>query len=548
MFRLLVVDDEEIITEALYEVLNQSMGDELEIYKAFSAKEALNWLSRTRIDIVLTDIRMPGMSGIELMQEIHAYWPRCRIVFLTGYSEFDYAYQAIQKPNVKYLLKTEGYAKVIQTIQEVINEINYDHHINSLLKQSEQHKDALMLVAQGDYFRHCVLSDIGISEITTGSSMAQDFERLNIKLEASAPVVLVLAHLSYAIGTTFSDISERIASVKQIWSSFLSGPINSVAIVDKQGDLVWFLQSSGDADEKISSHMLRYVEGMLELIQQTCYESLEIAVSFTMSGEQCSWSQVVRQYERLRQLQKMNMNDGIPIIQIDYPEQASASYQEVYRIAPKAEIMSAHLDAGRAEHFFSCFSELEDYILNKNEHVHRSVEAYYAIALMLLSYMNRNQLHEQIREYNKLMRLDEHSSMKEAFHYLRALSEQIFASSLLNERDRASIIIEKICKYIQEHLSEDLSLVRLAELHYFNPSYLSRFFKQERGVKLSEYIDDCRMKKAKELLCSAELKVRDVALQVGYEAAHSFTRFFKKSTGMTPQEYRDSLIENEAIR
>ena len=62
-------------------------------------------------------------------------------------------------------------------------------------------------------------------------------------------------------------------------------------------------------------------------------------------------------------------------------------------------------------------------------------------------------------------------------------------------------------------------------------------------MKLSEYIEDCRLKKAKQLLSNAELKVRDVSLLVGYEAAHSFTRFFKKSTGMTPQEYRDSLIK-----
>lgn len=81
MYRLLIVDDEEIITEALYEVLSQSMREELDICKAFSAKEALRWLARTRVDIVLTDIRMPGMSGIELMEEIKTYWPRCRIIF-----------------------------------------------------------------------------------------------------------------------------------------------------------------------------------------------------------------------------------------------------------------------------------------------------------------------------------------------------------------------------------------------------------------------------------------------------------------------------------
>ena len=112
MHRLLIVDDEEIITDSLFEVFNQVMSDELDIYRAYSAREALDWLSRTRIDIVLTDIRMPGMNGLELMDEIQIYWPRCRIIFLTGHSEFDYAYQAMKVPSVRYLLKTRRVYKV----------------------------------------------------------------------------------------------------------------------------------------------------------------------------------------------------------------------------------------------------------------------------------------------------------------------------------------------------------------------------------------------------------------------------------------------------
>lgn len=131
--------------------------------------------------------------------------------------------------------------------------------------------------------------------------------------------------------------------------------------------------------------------------------------------------------------------------------------------------------------------------------------------------------------------------MKEAAAYLRELAGRLFELKHRSEIARASSVIDRICRYIETHLEEDLSLVRLAEINYFNPSYLSRFFKQESGMNLSEYIDGCRLKKAKELLRNGELKIREVAGSVGYEAAHSFTRFFKKSTGLTPQEYRDSL-------
>lgn len=541
MYRLLIVDDEEIITEALYEVFNQFMPDDLDICKAFSAKEALNWLSRTRIDIVLTDIRMPGMSGLELMEEIRLYWPRCRIIFLTGYSEFEYAYQAIQKLNVRYLLKTEGYTKVIQTVQEVIHEINNENQMTNLLEQSQEQMDTLGFMTQSEYFRH-FLHD---SQITYehSDSVIQEFESLNIVLDPKAPVVLALGHMSDPFEGGYIEKNELFSLTRAIWNSFMTDQIKSVALVDKYGDLLWFLQRAQHTDDKFSNHLIKYMEGTLELIQQACLETQGISISFTISGSPCKWNEITNQYERLRQLQRMKIGDGVSLIQIDRVDQTMISNpNEGSRLGPKVEVLRAHLDAGRSEEFFKGFDEVAQHTLNVSDSVHRSVETYYSLALILLSYINRFSLHHHIGEYSKLMLLDKHTSMTEGFQYLQLLAERVFKLKVMNEQNRTSLIIGKICEFIKEHLSEDLSLVRLAEVHYFNPSYLSRFFKQEHGVNLSEYIDECRIRKAKELLCNGDLKVRDVALLVGYEAAHSFTRFFKKSTGMTPQEYRDSII------
>jgi len=540
MYRLLIVDDEEIITQTLYEVFNQSMQEELDVYKAFSAKEALDWMSRTRIDIVLSDIRMPGMSGLELMEKIHTYWPRCRVVFLTGYSEFEYAYQALQKANVKYLLKTEGYNKVMQTIQEVIDEIKYDHQINHLLKQSVEQKDALVSIAQGEYFRQVILDGYDESVERSLEMLEHEFKHFDINLRADERVLIVLGRFAYTTDLSYLQKVDNLSLVRQIWDSFMSDQINSTAVIDKHGDLIWFLQPSMQAGQMLGGRITTYVEGTLELIQQACQATLGVDLSFTMSGKPCNWEQVSSQYEALRQLQRMHISEGIPVIQVAHSLTLScSSSSEGFRIGPKVEMMTLHLEAGRIKEFMESFEEIESYTLNHNDSALRSMEVYYSLSLMMLSYMNRYQLNEQLTDMNKLMRLDAHASMKEGFRYIRLIAEKIFSNKHSDDRDRASSVIGKICNYIHEHLSEDLSLVRLAEVHYFNPSYLSRLFKQEKGVKLSEYIDECRLRRAKELLGNADLKIREVALQVGYEAAHSFTRFFKKATGMTPQEYRD---------
>ena len=92
------------------------------------------------------------------------------------------------------------------------------------------------------------------------------------------------------------------------------------------------------------------------------------------------------------------------------------------------------------------------------------------------------------------------------------------------------------------HLADDLSLIRLGELSFFNPSYLSRLFKQKTGQNLSDFISGLKMEQAMLFLRDNSLKISDVANRLGFESQHYFSRFFKKNTGRTPQEYREQLM------
>lgn len=541
MYRLLIVDDEEIITDGLYEVFQRLLSDSLDVCRAYSAKEALGWLSRTRVDIVLTDIRMPGMNGLELSQQIQIYWPRCKIVFLTGFSEFDYAYQAIQLPNARYLLKTEGYDKVTQTVQDVIREIDLDLRMEKLVKNSLEQMDALELVAQGDYFRHILQESSSING--RREELARDFEELHVRLSPHTPVLLALGRVSYTADTGYAGRSKTLTDVRRIWESFMSKQTISTGIIDKHGDMLWFIQPSPDAGETFHQHLVRYLEGTLELIQEACLTSLQSTISFTVNGALSDWEEVTTRYERLRRLQQLRIGDGLSMLLIDRTDQAEAdTLKESASIDHKTAVMEAYLEGGKGAEFLEELDALANQLIRACGSVQKPIEGYYAVALLLLSYMNRMGMNDKLTEYGKLMRLNDHGSMKDAFMYLRETAESVFECRNKDERDRASKMIERICQFIEEHLDEELSLVRLAEIHYFNPSYLSRFFKQEFGMNMSEYIDKCRLRKAKEILRNHEMKVRDVAAAVGYEAANSFTRFFKKMTGQTPQEYREGLV------
>ncbi|WP_139997244.1 response regulator [Paenibacillus paridis] len=540
MHRLLIVDDEEIITDGLYEVLSKLIPDQLDVCKAYSAKEALEWMSRTRIDIVLTDIAMPGKNGLELSEEILKYWPRCKVIFLTGHSEFDFAYRAFQMPDVRYLLKTEGYEKVTEAVQATLLDIQRSTVEIMLLEQSREQKYAYEFMAQGDYMRQLLQESDALC--LEQKEVIAEFGHLNIGLDPTKTVMLVLARLSYPSGLTYTERSKLLASARAIWDSLLKDHVESIGIVDRHGDLMWFIQSGSDGCDKPAVDFGCYIEGVLELIQEACLASLKLEITLTISGASCDWTAVTPQYERLRRLQQLRIGTGICMMLRDHDENMDGiSGKEAFVPSRKAEIMAAHLEAGRSEEFYTNWEQLSSMALVHNVQAQRAIEAYYSVALMLYSCLNKLGLQSRLDDHGKLMRLDDHASMKEGFEYLKQTAEAIFQYKQSDERDRASQIIDRICQYVDDHLREDLSLVRLAEIHYFNPSYLSRFFKQERGINLSEYIDTCRARIAKKLLHDNDLKVREVAMSVGYEAAHSFRRFFKKVTGMTPQEYRDSL-------
>ncbi|WP_408892008.1 response regulator [Paenibacillus taichungensis] len=538
MYRLLIVDDEEIITDSLYETFARHMPDKLDVCKAYSAAEALTWMRRSRIDIVLTDIRMPGISGLELTEEIQSRWPQCRVIFLTGHSDFDYAYKAFQMTNVRYLLKTEGYDKVMTVVNQVMEEIRQSYSMNEMLEQSLEITSRLAALQQEEYVRKllqkCTPTD-SLHEIQA------ELTRRNIGLQVESPVYLVLGRFNKPPGD-HADLERVQASVRVIGSSFIREHAVNTSVTDHYGDAVWLLQPKRE-NASPDDHFVTYVEGTLELVQEACQSSLGVSIAFTLSGQGYQWSQIPSQYERLRLLQWMKIGDGVSMVLTDKTEEpAMGTSKESVRISNRIELMSGYLETGRFQSFYDVFEELANELLQQEVIMERAMETYYHLALMLYSTFNRWGLRHQIPDQRSLLHLGDYRSMKDAVYHLYRAADELVHFKQSNEEERANLVTQTICSYIKNNLEKDLSLVRLAELNHFNPSYLSRFFKQETGINLSEFIDDCRIRRAKELLGNTDLMVREVALQVGYEAAHSFTRLFKKLTGMTPQEYRESTL------
>jgi two-component system response regulator YesN len=542
MFRILIVDDEEYITDGLYEVISGLDEPELDVCKAYSASEALEWLGRTRIDIVLTDIRMPDIDGLELFERIKANWPRCRTIFLTGYPEFGYVYKAIQSPGVSYLLKTEGYDKLLAKITETVRELEEGLRMTDLQQRSHELEQELESHVHGDYLRDLLAGKVPLA------NLAFDFAEMRLPLDPGRPILMTICQILDADADVLhSARKESLSAVRYLTNSFLAEQVNAVCVTDWRGNLVWFIQPLRSTEGSPSieqGETSRFVQGTLELIQKACMESLELSAAFAITESLRSWSEAVVSYERLQQLLWLRTGDGVSMIVKDHPVWEEADIRPTGQDRTpiqKAELLIGYLESGRKPQFEALLEECEQEVLAEDADGMQALESYYAITLALLSHINRWRPANMTVEFGRLVRFDDHASRSEAMAYVKETARMLFVGRHTEERRRAQDIIERVQAYIEEHLAGDLSLVRLSELVHFNPAYLSRLFKQECGVNLSNYIEEMRLRKAKELLGNSEDKIHEVGALIGYETAHSFTRFFKKATGVTPQEYRKAF-------
>lgn len=553
MYRLLLVDDEREIVDWLFELFNDIPDLELDVYKALSGNEALEILGRTKIDVVISDIKMPGINGLQLLDKIRSLWPTCRVIFLTGYNEFDYVYTAIKYEGVSYLLKTEEDEEIIREVRKAIADLERRMHDRETMEKVHQYMELVLPSIQRDVIKHIILNPEG------GTATTQEkLDEMQIPLKRSRPVYLAAGRFDRMPPTATPAFGVRMAASLRLRAEELLGSnFTYVNLIHQSNiDLVWLLQpiTNSNDDDSESNTAVSLLSGVLEALQDFSREALCLPVSFTFCTQSAQWEEIETSYATISRL--LNASTGMSEEMLLNEKNFTSLYHRA-ETSSNSEALSAGrklmdtrpltvlLERGDRDAFLESLSGA----LNCLKGTHgrgNSVaqELYYTAATMLLTHINRRNLTEKLSsrlDMTRLMRADTHASWAEAADYLRSVAAAVFELQKGVQEKNMRESIERIQQYIREHLCEDLSLVRLAEISYFNPSYLSRLFKQATGQNLIDYISGLRIDRAKVLLADHGRKINDISTALGYESPHYFSRFFKKCTGLTPQEYRESI-------
>lgn len=549
MYKLLVVDDEPIIVDGLYERFKDLKTYPLDVYKAYSGKEAIEWLNRKKIDIVITDIKMPGIDGMQLLERIRLNWPHCRVIFLTGHDRFEYVYKAIQYSGVNYILKTEGYEIIIETVENCIKEIKDSQNDMELLQKSRLKLQNLLPALKKDYLNEVV-------DGTCRNVTQEQLDDLEIPLKAELPVMLAIGYIGDAPGKPVSSGQADYYKVNLAVEENMARIAYTCSTLYKN-HMLWMMQIRDDLQvewKTSASETACYIKGIMEYIQALCRETLGLQISFVISGTKAKWSNIAERFLALKAIINYARETGMEVVITDcgfeegeVPERTDSgiSSQDVRLQLKKLDKLDAYLEQGRKEEFMAAFRELRDSLKMMLENVPLFYEAFYSMSLMFLSYINRNNIYEidgTDIAHERFTRIDRFNSPEHAMDFFEEVAVGIFEIQEAKLKKRSDAAVEKIQKYIRGNLGGDLSLSTLADMAYFNPKYLSRLFKQVTGINLSEYISEIKLDRVKGLLKQNSLKVYEIAEHVGYYSAPCFTRFFKKATAMTPQEYRESFL------
>ncbi|MCD1259680.1 response regulator [Paenibacillus athensensis] len=548
MLQILLVDDEPFVVDDLSITVPWSDLGYEQVHVAYSGQMALDILQINPIDVVLSDISMPEMNGLQLIGHIRSRWKHIKCVLLTGYAEFDYARKAIELQASRYLLKPLSDEELVEVLGELREEIrrewdtlaSYQLTMQTLREHLPLLRDKLLNgLLQGRRFAH--------------SQLAEQLSKYQLAFKTDAPAALMIVRLEdyfqkhdtdslllfeYAI---VNIAGELFGQHFQLWSC-----------KDAHDYIVFLLQPK--ADERGGAAFGGEAdEAQMWLIQTAC--QLQRNVNALLKGE---ISVVTTEWGLFPAAVGDMYQTAIATIR-QYIGQETSVFLTAGQAPPahKVPALLALYEPPTLLHLFEAsrwdaihdklqavFEELKERNAHSAEHL-REARSSLETAFYYIAHKNNKLLAEIVGdalEEGKIFHSPDRLA-DWAAHIVGKLKEHFETE----RKDLRAGLIEQVHAYVDSHLSY-ISLQAIADHVGLHPVYLSKVYKTMTGKSIGDYLFQLKMEKAAHLLTSSELKIYEIAAELGYSSAHYFIKLFKDYSRMTPQEYRDRAAPHKSTK
>jgi two-component system response regulator YesN len=537
VLKLFLVEDEVIVREGIKNIIK---WEEIGLHfcgEASDGELAYPMIQNEKPDILITDIRMPFMDGLELSRLIKKEMPWMKIIILSGYGEFTYAKEAINIGVTEYLLKPISSMELIKCLKKVRDSILKEQEEKANLEKYKRDMKEYVEEAKCKLF----LDLIGNSQ-----SLMHVLERGNeLNLELSAMAYNIILYRINTKGQTQEDL-------KLIEEASLE----LEALFEDKKDVIKFdcflegtaLLIKGNSLENVSVLQKSYIEKIKLILNR--YSKLTyfggVGIPVKRLGELINSYQEASRAFAYRYI--LDMNEII-----DYTLISEENRSSIKPLVPDMEgvikldkrTVEGFLKVGNIEdiHYF-----VEAYLKsigndNRNSLLFRQymvMDMYYIVAgfceelglgteVIKVPFKEKSQFTLQVTSFDATKRY-----IKDIFTQVIELREELSSRQYNDMINKAKI-------YINEHYKEEeLSLNQVAAKVFISPNHFSAMFSQKTGQTFIKYLTDLRMNKAKELLKCSDMRTAEIGYQVGYKDPHYFSYLFKKTQNCTPKQYRCS--------
>ena len=538
MYKVLIIDDESIIRKGIKNIINWKQLDCEVCADASDGIEGIELIKKYLPEVIITDIRMPGMDGLSMIKQVKGIVPYSKIIILTGYRDFDYVQEAIKFGAFDFLLKPSKIEELTAVLTRAVNELN-----DQKIRHMEIDRFKVLFEQSIPILREKLLYDIIYGLNTNEYEITEKMKLFNITIKNFVLVVME------------NDYDEKSNSSQYDKHLYQFGIVNSFEEIfaEKYEVLSIMLNSSrvGFIIQKPDRIPLdiEEVSEKCSYLQEVINNGFGFTVTIAVSSAGVSAMELPEKLkECLGSLEYKSYMGTNSIIQ--YSDLNSFFRYEDYSTLDKYQKqLLESIKSGNEGLVKVTTQNIARYVTTNKININYMNNFYYTTLSSInnirisVSAIEVDKRHEEGRDIASLLKLIEKSESAEELNSLLEDVAVRIAEKVNNFNNKSiKLILRKAIDYIQEHYSEQVTLNEVAENIYVSTFYISRMFKKELGKSFVDYLNDVRIEKSKELLKDVKYKTYEVAEIVGISDPHYFSKLFKKYSGMTPSEYRESLI------
>lgn len=529
MLKLIIVDDELLMRIGLRSMIQWEEHGFQIVGEASNGKEALELAVKLIPDLIITDVRMPTMDGLELIKETGKRLKHCKYVILSNFDEFRYVKEAMQLGASDYLIKSDIKPdSLIQLLSQIRQQCA--HPNQRQLPDAYYHQSLAYL--KEELFKEA------ISGLKSGQDILDKAESLGIRLQPDEMVMMKLKIENFEEARKkYVEKDEKLLrfSIVNVLEEIIPNKWHREIIVESSSEYLLLMNTIPAVEQSLQKELEKVGEKILRSIHDFMNLRLSIGVSTPVPGFR--YIKLAYQEASLALEQSFYLGAGKVLFYAElqsYPPRKASGVtlsrgqeQEYQTIIESKNVLRLHGFMENIHHYLhkeqACVEEIRGIYISLIEHVNTYLSTAarsrfagddMSLYASILRSGTWEQIHDLVLEYvTTLMESD-------SKHH----EQQTYA-------DMAIQIMERF-------YFTDISLQSVAKQINVNPSYLSRIFKQETGMNFVVYLIDIRINKAKSLLENKHLKVYEVAEKVGYHNYSYFSRIFKKVVGVSPEEYR----------